>query len=72
MVSLGSESSRPVKWSLIEPQDFVGMTVKRDQVYKLDESGIAISCKVMVGIHNLVIIDSDVSCLSYASYPIDR
>ena len=55
----------------IEPWDFVGMTAKRDQVYKLDESGIAISCKVMVGIHNLVIIDLDVSCSSYASYPID-
>jgi len=56
----------------IEPRDFVGATAKRDQVYELDESGIAIGCKVMVGIHNLVIVDSDVSRSSHASYPIDR
>ena len=53
----------------IDPQDFVAATVIRDQVYELDESGIAIGCKVMVSIHNLVITDSDVSCLSH---PIDH
>jgi len=55
----------------IEPWDFISATVKRDQVYELDKSGIAISHKVMVSIHNLVIIDLDVSCSLYASYPID-
>ena len=56
----------------IEPRDFVGATAKRDQVYELDENGVAMGRKVMVGIHNLVIVNLDVSRSSHALYPIDR
>ena len=55
----------------MEPCDFISATAKRDQVYELDESGIAIGPKVMVCMHNLVIVDLDVSHSSHASYPID-